>query len=818
MTRLRALFRRYAERHYRMICPGRPLPGGAGHLDRVTLTARSVIVEGWTTAPRVVLKGPVGQAAAIPSLDRADVNDATGLSGDLGFRLEVARGPGPVAVLLPDSGAVLPLPPAPRSLRLRARVRLVLRFLRDAAPALRHVPGALSGPRVVQARARIKTCLRLDTTPEPAAMETRLFDRAGLPPGPDPVPVTIVLPVYDAYDLLREALARIEAHTDLPWHLILIEDASPDTRILPFLRVWASERSQQVSLLENDRNLGFIGSVNRGLEAAAARGHHVVLLNSDAFVPPDWASRLLRPILVHDRVASVTPMSNDATILSVPHICTPAGLPRGTAEHIDTVARRFNPEACVSVLPTGVGFCMAMNIDYLRRVQQLDPVFGRGYGEEVDWCQRVRALGGRHLGLPGLFVEHRGAGSFGSEAKRALIRRNNRIVAQRYPDYDADVQRFIAADPLVTPRLALGLAALGVAATASVPVYIAHSLGGGAETWLGGRIAADLDVGPGAVVLRVGGRRRWRIELHTPVGMTSGETDDFDFLSGLLEPIARRHVIYSCAVGDRDPVEIPQRILSLRRPGDRLEVLFHDWFPLSPSYTLLDSDGVYRGHVTTERTDRAHSTLRPDGAAVDLAGWRSAWGPLIGAADDLTVFAEDGRTHVARVYPDAAGRLRLVPHVLPNRPERIAVPAGSPVVFGVLGNINLQKGARVVQTLARQASPRIVVIGNMDPAFPLPASVVVTGSYAPEDIPRLARENGVTHWLIPSVWPETFSYTTHEALATGLPVLAFHIGAQGAAVAAAGNGIPVHFDPSPQADLAAFVLDALASKPGLRAA
>ena len=43
-------------------------------------------------------------------------------------------------------------------------------------------------------------------------------------------------------------------------------------------------------------------------------------------------------------------------------------------------------------------------------------------------------------------------------------------------------------------------------------------------------------------------------------------------------------------------------------------------------------------------------------------------------------------------------------------------------------------------------------------------------------------------WLIPSIWPETFSYAVHEALATGLPVFVFDLGAQAHAAAAAENG------------------------------
>ena len=92
--------------------------------------------------------------------------------------------------------------------------------------------------------------------------------------------------------MLQEALERVERHTDLPWRLILIEDASPDPQVRPWLRDWAADRDD-VTLLENERNLGFIGSVNRGLTLAMEYGDPVVLLNSDAFVPQGWASRLI---------------------------------------------------------------------------------------------------------------------------------------------------------------------------------------------------------------------------------------------------------------------------------------------------------------------------------------------------------------------------------------------------------------------------------------------------------------------------------------------------------------------------------------------
>jgi glycosyltransferase involved in cell wall biosynthesis len=67
------------------------------------------------------------------------------------------------------------------------------------------------------------------------------------------------------------------------------------------------------------------------------------------------------------------------------------------------------------------------------------------------------------------------------------------------------------------------------------------------------------------------------------------------------------------------------------------------------------------------------------------------------------------------------------------------------------------------------------------------------------DIAELTRRYGICAWIVPAVWPETYSFATREALATGLPVIAFDIGAQGEAVRARPMA-PVPYDPD--ADLA----------------
>ena len=122
--------------------------------------------------------------------------------------------------------------------------------------------------------------------------------------------------------------------------------------------------------------------------------------------------------------------------------------------------------------------------------------------------------------------------------------------------------------------------------------------------------------------------------------------------------------------------------------------------------------------------------------------------------------------------------------------------------MGVLGDIGPEKGAEVVAALGdrmaraegRRAPPRLVVIGTVTPAVALPRAVRVHGPYEMDGLAELAARYRIGAWLVPSIWPETFCFTAHEALATGLPTYAFDLGAQGRAVRNAPNGRPVPYD------------------------
>ena len=178
-----------------------------------------------------------------------------------------------------------------------------------------------------------------------------------------------------------------------------------------------------------------------------------------------------------------------------------------------------------------------------------------------------------------------------------------------------------------------------------------------------------------------------------------------------------------------------------------------------------------------------------------MAQWQQSWGKLLEAAAEVRVFSQASETLLRQAYPQLGAVVQVCPHVLPHHVPQISAvqPAEGGPVIGVLGNIGAHKGAAVLQQLSRHLNrtqqAKLVVIGNVDPAFALARGTQVHGSYELRDLPGLVARYRISGWLIPSVWPETFSFTTHEALATGMPVFAFDLGAQGEAVArATGQG------------------------------
>jgi GT2 family glycosyltransferase len=264
--------------------------------------------------------------------------------------------------------------------------------------------------------------------------------------------IDVIIPVYKGLLQTRRCIDSVlRSAQATPFEVVAIDDASPDPEISRHLREMAEQG--RITLLRNESNLGFVHSVNRGMALHAERD--VVLLNSDTEVANDWLDRLRRCACGQPDVGTVTPFSNSATICSYPFEGWTKGLP-GTLglAALDRLFATANAGRTVE-LPTAVGFCMYIRRACLDRVGLFDADrFGRGYGEENDFCMRAAGAGWRNVLAGDVFVYHEGAVSF-AEERSALTENAGKALADLHPYYVRKVREFVVRDPASALRAAV---------------------------------------------------------------------------------------------------------------------------------------------------------------------------------------------------------------------------------------------------------------------------------------------------------------------------------------------------------------------------
>ena len=645
------------------------------------------------------------------------------------------------------------------------------RLIGDAASQIpvvgRHVQ-SLQG-RVRRART-VAAPLPLSQS-RPAA--TYLPSQAAAWLAPSGVRVAVVIPVYRGLDETRRCLASVLAHRDgVPAEIIVIDDCSPDPGMSNWLRELAADGS--ITLLRNDVNRGFVASVNRGMAAAGDRD--VVLLNSDTEVPSNWLSRLAGHAYSSPRIGSVTPYSNNATICSWPGVRGGALPPGRSVADMDAAFLAANRGRQVDI-PTAVGFCMYIRRDCLEAVGGFDEAtFGRGYGEENDFCLRATAAGWQHVLACDTFVFHAGETSFGKDSPERA--RAWSLLTARYPHYAAAVARHIEADEAATSRFAATAALFHQAAEPTILVVM-HALGGGTD-----RHVRDVQsaVGSRATFLRLE-PRPGGLALSAP-GLPGHPAAVFG-IEQLDELVA---VLHSCGI---DRVHVHHwlgydsllRVL-IDRLGVPFDVTIHDYFSICPQINLLPTPASQHCGEPDAATCNACIAGRPQFGATNITDWRMRHAWLLNEAERVICPSEDARDRIARYAPHA--RLQAVSHE-PVRQDSWHVRStppqpGEPMRIGVIGVIAQHKGLDALAAAIEAANPgefEFVVIGSCNPKLPrhLRHRVTETGPYEEADLQEFLAAARLHAAWFPATWPETYSYTLSAAIDAELPIVAPAMGA-----------------------------------------
>lgn len=259
--------------------------------------------------------------------------------------------------------------------------------------------------------------------------------------------IDIIVPVHNAFDDTKKCIESVLSFTNFPYRLIIIDDQSTDLRIKDYLQYLRDKKIPNIVILDNKENLGFIKTVNKGMTFS---NKDIVLLNSDTIVTFGWLKNLHDCAYADNSIATVTPLSNNATICSVPNICQYNKIPEGyNIQQFGLLVENVSKDSgknCVKI-PTAIGFCMYIKRNIIEEIGIFDEKFGMGYNEENDFCMRAHEKGYSHVVSLSAFVYHKGMASF-KDKQSSLEEKNSKLLMSRYPFYTELTQSFIQNNPL----------------------------------------------------------------------------------------------------------------------------------------------------------------------------------------------------------------------------------------------------------------------------------------------------------------------------------------------------------------------------------
>lgn len=256
-------------------------------------------------------------------------------------------------------------------------------------------------------------------------------------------PVTVIIPVYGDWRSLSTCIDSLITNIGNTNNFALfVNDCGPDADEIEKNILSKIDGQKNFRYERNPKNLGFVGTCNRAVLNLDKTNNDILLLNSDAALTKGALEEMAYLLASNKQIGSISPRSNNATICTIPiNAINEKGVSRLFSKILfDKYHKQYRR---YEETPTAHGFCMLIRRSTIDKIGLFDPVFGRGYGEEVDFCQRLHKEGWQTGIANWAFVYHLEARSFSIKTKQELLENNGKIISERYPEYRPNVRHKI---------------------------------------------------------------------------------------------------------------------------------------------------------------------------------------------------------------------------------------------------------------------------------------------------------------------------------------------------------------------------------------
>lgn len=206
----------------------------------------------------------------------------------------------------------------------------------------------------------------------------------------------------------------------------------------------------------------------------------------------------------------------------------------------------------------------------------------------------------------------------------------------------------------------------------------------------------------------------------------------------------------------------------------------HDYQAFCPVITMVNNENTYCNEKNINHCESCIKCFKKIPINIDsVKVYQDGYSFFLNnVVDNIIVFSKSTKDIYLQFYPEIAEKIEIIPHNV-KAFRKVKIKPHEPVNIAVLGNLAPPKGSLVVKKLdeiiPNYKNINIKLIGICKGIkF---KNIKVTGLYKLEELPDIIEREQIDIVFIPSVCPETFSFTASEALSMGLPIACFNLGA-----------------------------------------
>ncbi|HVF39137.1 MAG TPA: glycosyltransferase family 2 protein [Gemmatimonadaceae bacterium] len=260
--------------------------------------------------------------------------------------------------------------------------------------------------------------------------------------------LSVIIVSYKCLDFLLDCLGSLLEATD-ECQIIVVDNASGDGTGDVLRRDYPD-----VTVIENDSNVGFPAANNQGLEIAEAE--NILLLNPDTIVTKGAIQSILT-FMQRDALPKIAgPMvcSTDGSLQNTVHLEMPRplrfvgeqiGILQDDASRLPAIVSESMSEP--SLVAWVSGAALVFNRGVIERIGHLDERMF--WAEDLDFCYRARAAGIPVYYLPGARIIH-----YGGESGKQNYRR---MIYAQYSSRVAFAKKHFGRSTELTLRAAFGM-------------------------------------------------------------------------------------------------------------------------------------------------------------------------------------------------------------------------------------------------------------------------------------------------------------------------------------------------------------------------